>query len=124
MWQRKTEAQIDTAAIDRRYRKDARRHAFVVTGISSIGLFLCLVMFPGRTMQPSTFREAIIGTILFIPIVWLSSYYYNRHRMRSHLCNRCFRCDYKSTGDACDCGGEFEPLDHWEWVEDRCDSTT
>jgi hypothetical protein len=37
---------------------------------------------------------------------------------RTMICNQCHNVKNEDRESNCSCGGQFEPLDNWEWVED------
>jgi hypothetical protein len=41
----------------------------------------------------------------------------------SVICNVCHSMASRSNKEKCECGGRYEPLDDWKWVEDGIEET-
>ncbi len=41
----------------------------------------------------------------------------------SDICNACYSIVLRSNNKICECGGEYEPLDNWKWIEDKIEET-
>lgn len=33
------------------------------------------------------------------------------------LCDRCQKAEAEGASPACECGGSWEPIHHWEWID-------
>ena len=81
--------------------------------------------FPDKyTYRILTLRQALFGAMIMFPFVWLWDYYFSKSSPgndKTAICNKCFNVKARNRRvdcELCECGGEFEPLIYWEWVDD------
>jgi hypothetical protein len=76
---------------------------------------------PEGVRRPLAF--AVAGVALFV-----ASFFIFRRRQRATgespfaiqtatICDQCHESSLEDVGRQCECGGTFEPLEHWKWVE-------
>jgi len=92
-----------------------------------VGVYFSNLYVPGHFSQRlPTPVEAFIGALVMSLVLGIGvTWYDRRHDDRTRICTKCFRA--VNAGEAtgsCACGGGFEPIDYWEWVEEPKDETS
>jgi hypothetical protein len=92
--------------------------------ISTVILFLCDILVGSRFDPcPAKVEEAMHRIPYFFGVSFIIFYLVQLQGLKSYgprtmICNQCYRVKNEDREPNCSCGGQFEPLDNWEWVED------
>jgi hypothetical protein len=86
----------------------------VVTDVSGTGRF---------TRGPISLEQALLRSPVYFGFGFIGWYLvqllgFKSYGPRTMICNQCHRVKNEDREPNCSCGGQFEPLDNWEWVED------
>lgn len=123
MWKRKTEED---------YKKEKKetflglsKNDFLLSFFISIFLAFCLYVY-----EPDISSVIIYFVIIFIlccigvrlfddPVAVLNIFTAGSTLAPSVICNLSHSVVPRSKNEKCECGGRYEPLDDWKWVEDE-----
>ena len=135
MWKRLSDADISKAVEEEKRRRRSWRWP-VVTAVLMAAVSAALWSFgfrggyissgavlvgpAARLMEPSTLG---IFTIVFGLVLYQS----RRKMIRDGqglfggapavLCDRCQKAEMEGASPACECGGNWEPIHYWEWID-------
>ena len=132
-WVRKDEEELRRERIAREAARRSLRGPLVGASLltaACLGLYALgvrgfiggtVIASPQGIRSPLTF--AAVGVAFFV-----ASFFIFRRRQgtagespfatqSATICNRCHESSLEEAGGQCECGGTFEPLEHWKWVE-------
>ena|SRR5690349_9392269 len=135
MWKRLSDAEISKAVEEeasrrRSWRRPVVTSVFMAAGIATLWSF----GFRGGyistgvvLMEPST-RLTDPSTLCVFAIVFGLFLYQSRRKMIREgralfggtptvLCDRCQKAEAAGASPACECGGSWEPIQNWEWID-------
>jgi hypothetical protein len=136
MWKRLSDADISKAVDEEKRRRSSWRWPVLIAVLMAaacaalwsfgfrggyIASGVVLMMGPvTRLTDPSTLGifTIVFGLVLF----------HSRRKMirdgqglfggtPTVLCNRCQKAEAEGASPACECGGSWEPIGHWEWTD-------
>ncbi len=110
MWKRKTEED---------YEKDKKLLFLGVSLENYISIFIVSVLCTSGLYFHNKEIPFLITCFIFIFVL---GYIGTRFRFVSYnndICNTCHSAVSRSKDKQCECGGRYEPLDDWKWVEDE-----
>ena len=137
MWVRRSEEELEH---ERLASESGRRAvglpllAAVVLTVASVGLYSlgirawhrgAVVVSAEGVSNPAAL--VVVAVILFVVSFLL---FWRRQRatgqsafaiQKGTICNQCHESSLEDVGERCSCGGVFEPLAHWEWVDEESD---
>lgn len=135
MWKRLSDADISKAIEEeQRRRRSWRRPVLSAVLMAAVCAALWSLGFRGGSisggvvaMGPAS-RMTDPSTFGMFTIVFLLVLYQSRRKMirdgqglfggpPTVLCNRCQKAEAAGASPACECGGSWEPIHHWEWIE-------
>ena len=135
MWKRLSDAEISKAVEEEASRRRSWRRP-VLTAVLMAAALATLWSFGFRggyissglvLMGPGT-RLTDPSTLGIFAIVFSLILYRSRRKMirdgqalfggsPTVLCDRCQKTDAAGASPACECGGSWEPIHHWEWID-------
>lgn len=135
MWKRLSEADISNAVEEEERRRRSWRWplltasmmAAAIAALWSLGFrggyISSGVVFMGRATRLTDPSTLAIFTIVFALVLYQS----RRKMIRDGqglfggsptvLCDRCQKAEAVGASPTCECGGSWEPIHHWEWIE-------
>lgn len=135
MWKRLSPADISRAVEEEKHRRRSWRWPVLTAALmAAVSAALYSFGFRGGDISggvlltgPAT-RLADPSTLgLFIIIFSLVLYQSRRKMLRDGqglfggpptvLCDRCQKAEAQGASPACECGGSWEPIRHWEWID-------
>src|SRR5262249_27763678 len=135
MWKRLSDADI-SKAVEEEERRRRRWRWPVLTAVLIAAAIAALWSFGFRggyissgaiLLGPAT-RLTDPSTLGILTIVFALVLYQSRRQMLRHgqglfggpltvLCGRCQKAEAAGASPACECGGSWEPIHHWEWID-------
>ncbi len=135
MWKRLSDADISKAIEEEAQRRRSWRSP-VLTALLMAAALATLWSFGFRggsissgvvLVEPAT-RLTDPSTLGFFTIIFALVLYQSRHKMIREgqwlfggpptvLCDRCQKADAAGASSGCECGGSWEPIHYWEWID-------
>lgn len=85
------------------------------------------------THWPSTWREVLSGSVLCAAVVAIVAYALQLVLRKKIdplgidadvvFCDTCHRVKRRDSQARCECGGRFDDLDNWNWIDDEKDKS-
>jgi hypothetical protein len=133
MWIRKSDEQ---AASERRHE---RRQVWLSYEEPAVVFLVCLVGFVGRSIigpsrpvqaaGPTSFHEIFVVAAAVATMAAIVGYglqiIFGRRLFslvpgpKVDMCDTCHRVKRRDTESTCECGGSFEDIEEWTWVDDE-----
>ena len=135
MWKKLSDAGISKAEEEKDRKRRSWRWPVLTAGLMAAAIATlwsfgfrggnvssgALLMVPAtRLTDPSTFG-------IFVIVFGLVLYQSRRKMVRNGqwlfggpptvLCDRCQQAEAAGASPACGCGGSWEPIEHWEWID-------
>jgi hypothetical protein len=97
----------------------------LITGVLAGALAFLLSVIVGHRFDtgPVSPGEAMSRILFYFVLTFVAFYLFQLLGFKSYgprtmICNQCYRVKNEDREPNCSCGGQFELLDNWEWVED------
>ncbi len=117
-WERKSEVEIEEI------KKQIKKSSFSLVFPLCFFVPTFLILLRATIEHPSILKYLIILPILVFLIAYVSQIIYGRSMVgspRFKICNKCYNEDLIGRKE-CSCGGEFEPPDFFNFIEEIEDS--
>jgi hypothetical protein len=122
MWKRKTEEDLKKASVLSNFTRDKLILAVILAGLATIiaapviGVFVWILFVV-------LFSFSCVGIFLFNDPAFITSFFLGAGAVspQTDICNKCFSVVERTENRICKCGGKYEPIENWKWVEDTED---
>jgi hypothetical protein len=120
MWTRKTNEEM---AKERRHARLSVRRPIEWFLICFFGVFMAGLGAPiGPAGSPDTFRVAAEISAIVAIGCYVLQFVFRRSRLevpdaRIVMCDMCHRVKHRGSDAQCECGGTFDDLGNWMWIE-------
>ena len=125
MWIRKTEEDYKQAGILSNF---TTVNLVIAVSLAVLATLLLMAISVVETLVGIVFCFVIfvafpcIGILLFNDPFFITSFLVfgsAAASVQTDICNKCFSEVQRTDNKLCKCGGKYEPVENWKWVEDK-----
>lgn len=122
MWKRKTEEDRKKESILSNFTIGNLMVAVWLAGIASLMAWPIIRTLSGVIILfVILFVFSCIGILLFNNPAFITGFFFGSAdtSVQTDICNKCFSVVERTDNKICKCGGKYEPIENWKWVEDK-----
>ncbi len=122
MWKRKTEEDLNKEGILSKFTIGSLMVAVWLAGLASVMAWPIIGTLTGvMIVFVILFVFSCIGILLFKDPAFITGFFFGTSTasVQTDICNKCFSAVERTDSKICKCGGNYEPIEKWKWVEDE-----